>query len=111
MSNSFFMLKIDTEQIFLAIKLVIGFDVKSEIPHWHWINARLKNNLKSGQENVTKYDIIQKNQEKYPNKQKTNRRYKIMAANKTIGNIPLGEKMNLSIAEASVYTGIGQECE
>lgn len=31
-----------------------------------------------------------------------------MAANKTIGNIPLGEKMNLSIAEASVYTGIGQ---
>lgn len=26
-----------------------------------------------------------------------------MAANKTIGNIPLGEKMNLSIAEASVY--------
>ena len=31
-----------------------------------------------------------------------------MAANKTIGNIPLGEKMNLSIAEASVYTNIGQ---
>lgn len=31
-----------------------------------------------------------------------------MAANKTVGNIPLGEKMNLTVAEAAVYTGIGQ---
>lgn len=31
-----------------------------------------------------------------------------MAANKRIGDIPLGEKMNLTVAEASVYTGIGQ---
>ena len=31
-----------------------------------------------------------------------------MPANKTIGDIPLGEKMNLTVAEASVYTNIGQ---
>lgn len=31
-----------------------------------------------------------------------------MAANKRVGDIPLGEKMNLTVAEASVYTGIGQ---
>lgn len=32
-----------------------------------------------------------------------------MAANKRIGNIPLGEKMNLTVEEAAVYTGIGQQ--
>ena len=31
-----------------------------------------------------------------------------MAANKVIGDIPLGEKLNLTVAEASVYTGLGQ---
>lgn len=31
-----------------------------------------------------------------------------MAANKRIGDIPLSDKMNLTVAEASVYTGIGQ---
>ena len=31
-----------------------------------------------------------------------------MAANKVIGDIPLGEKLNLTVAEAAVYTGLGQ---
>lgn len=31
-----------------------------------------------------------------------------MAANKIVGNIPLNEKLNLTVAEAAVYTGIGQ---
>ena len=31
-----------------------------------------------------------------------------MAANKVTGNIPLGEKLNLTVAEAAVYTGLGQ---
>lgn len=30
-----------------------------------------------------------------------------MAANQIVGDIPLGEKLNLSLREASVYTGIG----
>lgn len=31
-----------------------------------------------------------------------------MAANKRIGDIPLNEKLNLTIEEAAVYTGVGQ---
>lgn len=31
-----------------------------------------------------------------------------MAANKSVGDIPLPEKLNLTVAEAAVYTGIGQ---
>lgn len=30
-----------------------------------------------------------------------------MAANKIVGNIPLQEKLNLSIDEAAVYSGVG----
>lgn len=31
-----------------------------------------------------------------------------MPANKRIGDIPLGEKLNLTVEEAATYTGIGQ---